>query len=1461
MAQDFDLFLSHNSVDKSQVRQLDRLLTQQGLKPWLDERELPPGSNWMQGLDAGIHASRCAAVLLGPAGLGPWHEGEMEALLDQARRGRKRIIPVLLPGFEGELPTFLGAYSFVDLRGGLAGTEFDRLVAAVREAPFQPPAPAVEYRLEIRRDGEGHQACWIDPENKRSQNFPLTLPLEKADLDELSWYLETYLEFPGAGDEKRAQNLERQLTAWGDALFAALFPTVGGMEHPLYQSLIKRAVAGERCLLTIDSQDPEVLVRPWEMLRNRRGPLAFQGVSLRRRLGEPDRVPQPLTGSSLRVLLIVSRPSDTGFIDPRTSTRPVLDALDQLAGGVQVDFCEPPTLAELERRISAARKEQRPFHIVHFDGHGTYLPRTGVGALCFEQEDETTHLVAGQTLGDTLVRLQVPLVLLEACRGAQLSNRPVFGSVAPALLQSGVGSVLAFSHAVHVEAARILVERLYRELAGGAGIGEALQEARSALHANQRRWLTLGPAPETVELQDWIIPQLYQVGDDPVLVPGAAPLPEGGSPTREQDGLHDFPPPPRYRFQGRARELLNLERAFRKHPAVLLHAMGGMGKTALAREAAHWWRRTGRFAAALFHSFEQQAGAQRVVQRLGQVLAGEDFARLGADEQWREAVRLFHERPVLLVWDNYESVLPAFADARIPGEEAEEALPGMDAVAREELLRLYRELTEGDPWGRLLVTCRPVEAGLPGIRELGLEGLARPDALHLLRAVTELKSINLERDGYDREEVDRLLDKLEEHPLSIELVAPHLKSLTPQQILDDFADLIERFSDAEHREGRNRSLLASLEFSRRRLSPEAQRALPWLGWFEGGVYEQFFLDFAELESKAWAGIRTELEATALLRVVGEGIQVNDRPFLKLHPTLPDAARAEPLADPEAARRRFIGVYLRVMGAVDQALGGSQPAAGMALMAREEVNLRRALTLCFRLGEFQAGQGLTNTLSTYLQRAGRNRERDTLVTWVRERLPEERLDGAVCAAILDHAWSLFTQGQGQQAVEQVQELLHRLEAGELAGENLKVQLALTRHYLGRIYFSAGRSDLALAPLRQAIQGYEALGEGQHHNLAAALGDLANTYRNLGRTELALEAAERGLAIVRELGHDREIAAAHGQIAAILRGAGHLREAGERYLEALTAAKAAGDRELQGTSLQHMGGLEDDQGRPSAAAERYRQALRLFQQTGNQVGEMQTCDLLATTEGKLGHLEVAEAWYRRALELADVLGDLQQKGVVAQNLGILHQTRAEAVSDDPAERERLLHLALDSVERSLAAWTEMQNQVHAASSYYQIGILHRLLGDLDRAEENALKGLEIREPLGLPDVWKDYSNLAEIAHERQDTEAAARWQAKQEAAEAERDRRARGPETREDQPPPEQLIQLLLALAQAAHQARESNTTLDPQAAEFLAQMREADPPLDAFAAFLAAVAEGETPSPPAGLPEPMEKLAEALLEAL
>ena len=920
----------------------------------------------------------------------------------------------------------------------------------------------------------------------------------------------------GPGTRERARGVEKRIEAWGRQLFEACF---GGAEGThVYRNLLEAAKAGRPVLLTLGSNDSRFLQQPWELMRDRRGPLAFQGVSIRRQLvgakaglGLAQRFELPL-----RLLLIVARPSGAGFIDPRSSMAPLLDGFENLpAGTVELEFCQPPTLSRLEELISAARRAQKPFHIVHFDGHGTYLPETGVGALCFEKGDHGVDLVAGRRLGDLLARLDIPLVMLEACRTSDLADQPVFGSVAPALLESGVGSVVAFSHSVHIEASRILVERFYRELANGLSVGQALSEARSALRAKPQRWLHLGPNAATVDLQDWFIPQLYQVGADPVLLATEPKLGETAAErARPEERMIGFPPRPIYRFHGRARDLLELERAFERHPAVLLTGGGGMGKTALAREAAHWWLRTGRFDQAVFVSFEQMATVERVVQELGRALEGPSFASRPGEEQQKVALQLFRERRVLLVWDNFESTLPQFQQAEAGG------LVAYAEDERARLRRLYEALTAAKGAGRLLVTCRPVDAALPGIKECTLAGLARHDSLHLVHAIADLKSIDLERKGYERDEMEELLDLLGDHPLSLSLVGPHLKTLTPAEICADFTGLLERFWGESAEEGRNRSLLASLAFSTSRLCAAAQAALPFLAWFQGGTFEDHILAFTQLAPDSWSAIRAELEATALLRV--EELEGFNIPFLRFHPTLPFAARRQEVGEVEAAEQHFVVVYLAVMREVNAGLRGRTAAMGMAVMEREEPNLRSALVLALRRGDHQAGTALADTLGVYLQMAARPRERDALADWVGAQMPEgARLDEETCAAIRQQASSLVGRGRDGEAVAILKQLIARIKVEGLpGGKDGAFQLSTSYGYLGQIFVVANRPDLAVEPSLQAIEILEKMsGEMAQGNLSATLGNLANAYRALGRLGEALVAAERGLAIDQQLGGER------------------------------------------------------------------------------------------------------------------------------------------------------------------------------------------------------------------------------------------------------------------------------------------------------------------------------------------------------
>ena len=93
----FDVFLCHNSEDKPAVREIAQKLSEDNIRPWLDEAEIRPGTSWQTSLGQQIESIRSAAVFVGESGLGPWQNQEMQALLSQFVKRECPVIPVVLP--------------------------------------------------------------------------------------------------------------------------------------------------------------------------------------------------------------------------------------------------------------------------------------------------------------------------------------------------------------------------------------------------------------------------------------------------------------------------------------------------------------------------------------------------------------------------------------------------------------------------------------------------------------------------------------------------------------------------------------------------------------------------------------------------------------------------------------------------------------------------------------------------------------------------------------------------------------------------------------------------------------------------------------------------------------------------------------------------------------------------------------------------------------------------------------------------------------------------------------------------------------------------------------------------------------------------------------------------------------------------------------------------------------------
>ncbi|MCI5141699.1 MAG: CHAT domain-containing protein, partial [Candidatus Electrothrix sp. ATG1] len=638
--------------------------------------------------------------------------------------------------------------------------------------------------------------------------FAFVNPLTDKDMEEIRWYLEDYgTGYRAEPDDERAERVREQLRRWGAALFEAVFKPKTDDEsakkaadkaYKLFHNFRDEEEKGR--LLTIAADHPAVLSLPWELLRPASGVFLFgetPRISIRRRLpmaGEGRRPHKRKPKSVLRLLFIVSRPEDAGFINPRTDPQAVLDALEQQEQQrVEVEFLRPATLTALEERL---RDEDLPaVDIIHFDGHGvfdrggtlgreaakTHIPEymkgllnelinkaeskgettaapKHTGYLLFEDEQGKKALVEARLLGELFHRQRVGLVVLSACQSAAMDEDDAMSSVAAWLTHAGIPGVLAMTHSVLVTTAGLLFARFYRSLFRGDPVGKALDDARAALYFDPKRGERLrgtgGNQSVTLKLHDWFLPALYQTGPNRPLLnqddAGEVPAP---------DQKHNLPKMQESGFFGRTRELWRIERALTVQGCrrFSVTGFGGQGKTYLALETGYWLLRTGLFQRVCFVSFSGFQGVDPVGVTVSTLATVLDKSLPDAEAAEAALKRI----PTLLILDNLESLA--------------------DGAGLPELLTAATRWSEaGD--SRVLLTSRQPDFNHPDYRTAGtfehqclyLKGLGIQDALdwfgELMRLPPEPKFGMPQRSA-----LVNLFQQVDFHPLSIGLLAQQLK--------------------------------------------------------------------------------------------------------------------------------------------------------------------------------------------------------------------------------------------------------------------------------------------------------------------------------------------------------------------------------------------------------------------------------------------------------------------------------------------------------------------------------------------------------------------------------------------------------------------------------------------------------------------------------------------------------------
>jgi tetratricopeptide (TPR) repeat protein len=1179
-------------------------------------------------------------------------------------------------------------------------------------------------------------------ENELSPPFAVREGLTCKQRVEIRWYIEEFMDLPEGGNVVRARKVEHELIAYGRQLWNSL---QGELVTRWLESV---RTAGEgRLELKADTPADEVAFRsPWELLRvgddHSDGVLLQElGVSIVRRIDPTSSARKPrATSAGLRVLAVVCRPADAGFLDPRFTPEAILSALESRPE-VSVDFCRPGTLDALRDALEQAHDEGRPYHVVHFDGHGDH------GVLLFEDQNGNKDEVEAADLGAELAAFQIPLVVLEACRTAAKASAQ--DTVAGALLRAGIGTVIGMGHAVHVDLTRAFTSAFYERVARSGSLGQAMQAARTHVHLKRQRRTRIAPEAPAVDLHDWFVPQIYQGEFDPVLLPECShyvPRDRGQTPP---GALHGFPPEPRAGFQGRGYELHRLEREMLRHRIVVIHAPGGMGKTSLAREAAWWWSRIGMFPdGAVFVSLEGNPSPDRVVSLVGEALEGLDFHKRQNRNEW--LTEQLSQRQMLIVWDNFESALPAFS-------AGQPTPPEFHALAQRWTLGR----------SRLLITSRDAKVGLSA-HPFALGELTKPEGLLLLISY-------LDRLGHDRAsreqhdwtvtDLEAIVTRTDGHPLALELLAPFIPRTGPKMVMDELSALLVQAAQ-DSPEGRNRSMWASLEFSIRHLSERSRALLPAVALLSGGCLETMTQMSLDLDDGDWLEVRHELESSGMVRV--------EAPFVRPHPVLGEMLQHVGFTLTPERKQRFLDIVSAFAVEFQRLVHSPQVRLALVIMTATETVVRRAIELDLCAGRLEHAAHVSDSLQVYLQLTGRASEGIIWMTRLQQHLCSADGEITEVAAVTARkvAWSRAAIDPGQ-AIQDLDEVLNRLRCAK--SWDSRWQQASILQDIGRVHYNFARRPAdAIGPLKQALWLFVQLqsdDESTTINHAATLGDLANVFMTLGRFPEAMDAAEKSLEFSRARNDLPAIARSEGRIAQILDDMGRNGESMVRYDRALAAAEMAGDEEVIAITWQSLGSMQNEHN-PHEAAISFRRAYDAYVRAGDLQGQSQVINSLGQADHRRGDHDAAMAWYEQSLELSMRLDDMEGRARARTNMALLVAEQALQAKDS-AERHRLLARAIAEERASLNLEQQLGQPASIAASHNNLAGHLMLAGLLDESEQHAKHALAIFERLRSANAAKTFHLLERIALTRGDLSLAAEYRQSTVAAATEARQRAERP----------------------------------------------------------------------------------------
>jgi tetratricopeptide (TPR) repeat protein len=619
--------------------------------------------------------------------------------------------------------------------------------------------------------------------------------------------------------------------------------------------------------------------------------------------------------------------------------------------------------------------------------------------------------------------------------------------------------------------------------------------------------------------------------------------------------------------------------------------MGGIGKTALAVEAAHRARTRGWFpGGTLFVDLrgydEDPVTADQAVLALLDALGvrGEDLPPT-AERQYDAYRKLLAERRarMLLILDN----------ASDPSQ--------------------YVPLLPGSDHHRVLITSRDRSDALP-MRLIDLESLDPAESVDLVTRALHETDERDERPGREPNTLRELTDLCGHLPLALQIAAGMLRRRRHRDIATLVTEILEakdptvvldRGSPGTDLYGRSLVLRPVLETSYRRLPPDHARLLRLLCLAPGAeTGAEAIAALVGLEPEPTLCLLEELAATHLVtpvrRVDGTAPAVRWR----VHDLVRafgvgvvegDAGLRE---DGEAARERVLAFYCQWAEAADDRLQWLPGMPGMQVPERfvnrvgalawldsERAALVAAVQWAREDQFANAAVLLSECLAEYLNW---RRSFDDLITvcgvaWKAANRAGNQVGEAIAWNNLGNA--LRQTGRVEEAGEAH---IRARDLFQAVGDRHREAIAWTS--LGGTLQLTGRTEEAMDAHTQARDLFQTVGD--RHREAITWTSLGSALQQTGRTEEAINAHTRACDLHQTAGNRRGEASAWNNLGATLRGLGRVEEAVEAYEKALEGYWEFEDWYETGRTLSNLARAHQHAARPAEAHTCFLQSAAAF-----------------------------------------------------------------------------------------------------------------------------------------------------------------------------------------------------------------------------------------------------------------------------